>query len=117
MRDDKVSLDLGPFVRAVEYASDKKSILMGKPEKNFFDIAIKDLEENNKDILMIGDDIISDIEGSIKANLKAIQVKTGKFQKKDLDNLIQPHKRIESITDLPKLLKVIHRNNYQLKLK
>ncbi len=28
---------------------------------------------------MIGDDISSDIEGSINASLKAIQVKTGKF--------------------------------------
>lgn len=33
MRDDKVSLDLVPFVKAVEYANNKKSILMGKPEK------------------------------------------------------------------------------------
>jgi Predicted sugar phosphatases of the HAD superfamily len=35
MRDGKVSLDLGPFVKAIEYASNKKSILMGKPEKIF----------------------------------------------------------------------------------
>ena len=53
---------------------------------------------------MIGDDINSDVVGSINANLKAIQVKTGKFQKKDVDNVIQPHHRIESIADLPKLL-------------
>lgn len=53
---------------------------------------------------MIGDNISSDIEGSINDNLKAIQVRTGKFQKKDLYNVIQPHNRIESIADLPKLL-------------
>ena len=53
---------------------------------------------------MIGDDITSDIEGSINANLKAIQVKTGKFQEKDLKHSTQPHYRIESINDLPKLL-------------
>ena len=104
MRDDKISLDLGPFVKAVEYASNKKSILMGKPEKKFFELAVKDVEESNKDILMVGDDISSDIEGSINASLKAIQVKTGKFQKKDLDNVVQPNHRIESIADLPKLL-------------
>ena len=60
---------------------------MGKPEKNFFDLAVKDLGINNDNILMIGDDISSDIEGSINANLKAVQVKTGKFQKKDLEFL------------------------------
>ena len=104
MRDDKISLDLGPFVKAIEYSSGKKSILMGKPEKNFFDLAVKDLEIIKDNILMIGDDITSDIEGSINANLKAIQVKTGKFQEKDLEHTTQPNYRIESINDLPKLI-------------
>jgi len=103
MREDKISLDLGPFVKAIEYSSGKKSILMGKPEKNFFDLAVKDLGIIKDNILMIGDDITSDIEGSINANLKAIQVKTGKFQEKDLKHRTQPHYRIESINDLPKL--------------
>mgnify|MGYP003951184029 FL=1 len=104
MRDGEVSLDLGPFVKAIEYSSGKKSILMGKPEKNFFDLAVKDLDVTNDKILMIGDDITSDIEGSINANLKAIQVKTGKFQEKDLKYSTQPNYRIKSITDLPRLL-------------
>ena len=104
MRDGKISLDLGPFVKAVEYSSGKKSILMGKPEKNFFDLAVKDLGIIKDNILMIGDDITSDIEGSINANLKAIQVKTGKFQEKDLKYPTQPHYRIKSINDLPTLL-------------
>ena len=104
MRDGEVSLDLGPFVKAIEYSSGKKSILMGKPEKNFFNLAVKDLNINNENILMIGDDISSDIEGSINANLKAIQVKTGKFQEKDLKYPTQPNYRLNSITELPKLL-------------
>jgi len=104
MRDGKISLDLGPFVKAIEYSSGKRSILMGKPEKNFFDLAVKDLEIKKDNILMIGDDITSDIEGSINANLKAIQVKTGKFQEKDLKYSTQPNYRIKSITDLPRLL-------------
>jgi len=104
IRDNKISLDLGPFVKAIEYSSGKKSILMGKPEKNFFDLAVKDLDIIKDNILMIGDDITSDIEGSINANLKAIQVKTGKFQEKDLKYPTQPHYRIESINDLPTLL-------------
>ena len=104
MRDGKISLDLGPFVKAVEYSSGKKSILMGKPEKNFFDLAVKDLDIIKDNILMIGDDITSDIEGSINANLNAIQVKTGKFQEKDLKYPTQPHYRIESINNLPTLL-------------
>ena len=101
MREGQVSLDLGPFVRAVEYASNKKSILMGKPEKNFFDLVIKDMEISKDAVLMIGDDIISDIKGAKDFNIKAIQVKTGKFQKEDCsDKFTQPDLRIDSIINL-----------------
>ena len=101
MRDGQVSLDLGPFVRAIEYASNKKSILMGKPEKNFFDLVIKDMEISKDAVLMIGDDIISDIKGAKDFNIKAIQVKTGKFQKEDCsDKFTQPDLRIDSIINL-----------------
>jgi len=101
MRDGVVSLDLGPFVKAVEYASNKKSILMGKPEKNFFDMAIKDMGISKDAVLMIGDDIISDIKGAKDFEIKAIQVKTGKFQQEDcLEKFVQPDKRINSIIDL-----------------
>jgi len=106
MRDGNVSLDLGPFVKAVEYASNKKSILMGKPEKNFFDLAIKDMNIEKDSVLMIGDDIISDIKGAKDSGLNAIQVKTGKYQNSDCENKIsQPDERIDSIVDLLKILK------------
>ena len=107
MRDGNVSLDLGPFVKALEYASNKKSILMGKPEKNFFDLAIKDMEIEKDNVLMVGDDIVSDIKGAKDFGIKAIQVKTGKYQNSDCDNnIVQPNARIDSIVDIAELLKV-----------
>ena len=72
--------------------------------KEFFKLVLRDMNILPEDSIMIGDDITSDIEGSINANLKAIQVKTGKFQEKDLKHPTQPNYRIESINDLPKLL-------------
>ena len=106
MRNENVSLDLGPFVKAIEYASNKKSILMGKPEKNFFDLAIKDMNIEKDCALMIGDDILSDIKGSKDFGIKAIQVKTGKYQTSDSDiKITQPNERIDSIVDIVKLLK------------
>ena len=106
-RENKISLDLGPFVAALEYATSKKSILIGKPEKNFFDLAIQDMGLKKEDVLMIGDDIFSDIGGAIKNFLPTIQVRTGKFQKKDETNSYpQPDYRINSIVDLPNILKI-----------
>ena len=100
-RENKLGLDLGPFVAALEYATSKKSVLIGKPEKNFFNLAIEDMKLKNEEVVMIGDDIVADIGGAKNIFLSTIQVKTGKFQKKDETNLyLQPDYRIDSISRL-----------------
>ena len=62
---------------------------------------------NNEDVVMIGDDIVADIEGAKNVGLKTIQVKTGKYQKKDeTEPYIQPDTRIDSITELFSVLDI-----------
>ena len=73
---------------------------MGKPNKNFFDLAIKDLKINRDKIIMVGDDIKSDIEGGFYAGLETIQVMTGKYTVTDKKNSIQPTKRIKNIKEI-----------------
>ena len=106
-RENKIGLDLGPFVAALEYVTSKKSIMIGKPEQNFFNLAIQDMEPSKEEVVMIGDDIFSDIGGAKNNSILAIQVRTGKFQKKDETSVfLQPDYRINSITDLPYILGV-----------
>ena len=38
-----MSLDAGPFVAALEYASGKRASVVGKPERDFFRLALDDL--------------------------------------------------------------------------
>tara|TARA_Y100000590_G_scaffold281308_2_gene316423 strand:- start:635 stop:1417 length:783 start_codon:yes stop_codon:yes gene_type:complete len=106
-REDKITLDLGPFVQALEYASDKSAIAIGKPEKKFFDLVLKNMNLPIDQVVMVGDDILSDISGAKKNNIMAIQVKTGKYQKKDEDScFVQPDLRINSIFNLPDVLEL-----------
>ena len=106
-RENKISLDLGPFVTALEYATSKKSILIGKPEKNFFNLVIEDMGLKKEEVVMIGDDIFADIGGAKNNFITTIQVRTGKFQKKDETNsCFQPDYRINSIVDLPNILEI-----------
>jgi|TARA_Y100000031_G_scaffold128307_1_gene146573 HAD superfamily hydrolase (TIGR01458 family) len=106
-RENKIGLDLGPFVTALEYATSKKSILIGKPEKNFFNLAIEDMGLRKGEVIMIGDDIFADIGGAKNNSISTIQVRTGKFQKKDETySYLQPDYRINSIVDLPKILEI-----------
>jgi Predicted sugar phosphatases of the HAD superfamily len=47
------------------------------------------------------------LKGAKDFGIKAIQVKTGKYQNSDCDNnIVQPNARIDSIVDIAELLKV-----------
>jgi HAD superfamily hydrolase (TIGR01458 family) len=73
------SLDAGPFVAALEYASGKTAAVVGKPEKDFFRLALEDLGLDASEVAMVGDDPEADVTGARAAGLKGVQVKTGKY--------------------------------------
>ena len=95
-----LELDVGPFVKALEYATGKEAIVCGKPSPSFFLAAAKQLQLKPEELFMIGDDIQGDISGAQQAGLKALQVRTGKFRETDLQQGITPDGIIDSIADL-----------------
>lgn len=50
-----VMLGPGPFIEALESATGKKALFVGKPEPTFFCSVIKDLNSNAMETVMIGD--------------------------------------------------------------
>jgi HAD superfamily hydrolase (TIGR01458 family) len=81
-RDDRLVLDVGPFVAALEYASGVTALLAGKPSPVMYDAAVARLglpAADRSRVLMIGDDMHSDIAGAQQAGLVAWAVETGKF--------------------------------------
>lgn len=98
---DGPRLDAGPFVRALEYALDIEAVVMGKPGSGFFEAALQTLGTAPSEVVMIGDDIRSDVDAAMQTGLRAIQVRTGKFRESDLDLGIRPTVVIDSIADLP----------------
>lgn len=76
-------LDAGPFVAALEYAAEVEALLIGKPARDFFLTAAKELGLAPEKIAMVGDDVESDVEGAIAAGLSGVLVKTGKFREAD----------------------------------
>ena len=75
-----LSLDAGPFVAALEYASGKQAVVVGKPEEGFFRNALDDLELEAGEVAMVGDDAEADVAGAKRAGLLGIQVRTGKWR-------------------------------------
>jgi HAD superfamily hydrolase (TIGR01458 family) len=56
-----LSLDAGAFINAIEYASSKEAVVIGKPSPVYFKTALKMLGHQDESFLMIGDDIETDI--------------------------------------------------------
>src|SRR5579871_3166538 len=77
---DGISLDVAPFVAALEHATGQKAVVFGKPAPAFFYGAAQQLGVPPGEILMVGDDIETDVGGAQHAGLKGALVRTGKFR-------------------------------------
>lgn len=102
---DGPRLDVGPFASGLCYATEQQPIVLGKPAADFFRLAARDVRVEEKECLMIGDDILTDIGGAQSVGMRTVLVRTGKFRPADLDAPIQPDSVIDSVADLPALLK------------
>lgn len=81
--DGELTLDVGPFTAALEFATEKKAIVCGKPAATFFEAALDDLGVTPDEAVMVGDDIISDVGGAQAAGIRGVLVRTGKFRPSD----------------------------------
>ena len=102
---DGLSLDVGAFVAALEYAAGKRAHVVGKPAPAFFETTLAGIPVEAAQAAMIGDDVESDIDGAQRAGMMGILVRTGKFRE-DIVRAsgIRPAAIIDSIADLPALL-------------
>jgi phospholysine phosphohistidine inorganic pyrophosphate phosphatase len=99
--DDGLRLDAGAFVRALEYATGRPAVVLGKPDPGFYATAVDDLDLEVDQVVMVGDDVRSDVEGAQLAGLTGVLVRTGKFSPSDLVGAVPPDAVIDSIADLP----------------
>jgi HAD superfamily hydrolase (TIGR01458 family) len=105
MAADGLSLSAGPIVKALEYATGKTATVMGKPSLEFFNLALQDMHLYPEQVVMIGDDILTDIGGAHRAGMEGVLVRTGKFRQDSLDSAaIKPTCIIDSFSRIKNIL-------------
>jgi HAD superfamily hydrolase (TIGR01458 family) len=105
MAPDGLSLSAGPFVAALEFATGKTAAIMGKPSREFFSLALRDMGLQPGEAAMIGDDILTDIRGCGSIGMNGILVRTGKYHKDAVTETgIRPAYIIDSIAHLGEIL-------------
>lgn len=100
-RPDGLALDVAPFVVALEHATGRQAVVLGKPAAAFFQTAAQRLGVPPESVIMVGDDIHADIAGAQAAGLRAALVQTGKFRPLDLESGVKPDAVLRSVADLP----------------
>ncbi|KAJ3038847.1 Haloacid dehalogenase-like hydrolase domain-containing protein 2 [Rhizophlyctis rosea] len=95
-----LSLGPGALVAALEYATDIKAEVVGKPQPSFFQLALSDLRVDPSDAIMIGDDVRDDVGGAMEVGMRGVLVKTGKYQSGDENNKgVKPTKVVEDFAE------------------
>lgn len=105
LQDNGININTGAFVSMFETSCEKGAILLGKPSKEFFNLALTQLGSIPSKTIVVGDDITVDVVGAKEINATSVLVKTGHYNE-DLVNKfkVRPNYILEDITKLPTLL-------------
>ncbi len=102
---DGLRMDIGAFVAGLEYVTGVDATVIGKPSPAFFQSAILELGCPAEEIVMVGDDIESDIGGAQRCGLRGFLVRTGKYRPEILAaSSITPDAVLDSIVNLNEYL-------------
>ena len=99
------ALDMGAFILGIEAAAHVEIPVFGKPSREFFDSALRQMGIVAGEAVMVGDDIHADVLGAQSAGISGVLVRTGKFDERELSQTRpEPDYVIEGIGRLPDLL-------------
>ena len=102
-----LALDAGSFVTALEYATGREAMLVGKPSSTFFQAGAEAMGVEPFNMAVVGDDLRTDVAGARSCDAAAILVRTGKFKESDLSvRKPKPDLVLDSIASLPTALGV-----------
>jgi HAD superfamily hydrolase (TIGR01458 family) len=100
-----LQLDSGPFVHALEVATGKQAIVLGKPHVAFFEQALQTIGVAAQEALMVGDDLENDVAAAQRVGMRAVLVCTGKHgADSPLLHQVHPDAILPSLAQLPGFL-------------
>lgn len=100
-----LQMDIGAFIDGLEYATNTKATIIGKPSLDFFSAVLSDMQLKPEQVLMVGDDIDADIGGAQAAGIAGVLVRTGKYRQAYAEaSAVHPFVTLDSVAALPDLL-------------
>jgi 4-nitrophenyl phosphatase len=95
-----VNVGNGSIVAMFEHVCGKESVKIGKPYQPILDEALKFMNMKKEDVIVVGDNLETDIALGVKFGVETIFVLTGIHKKEDIERLgIHPTYVVERMTD------------------
>jgi len=104
--DGQLDLDVGAFAAALEFAGEREAEVCGKPGVAFFNEGLKALGLPAEEVVMVGDDIVSDVGGAQKAGVRGVLVRTGKYRAEvdEPHHTVKPDQVVDNLAALVDIL-------------
>lgn len=91
----------GAIVDMLEYASGIKAIKIGKPHQIILDILLEEKHLKREDVILVGDNLETDIKLGYDAKIETIMVCSGVHTEKDIERLkVYPTKVVKNLREL-----------------
>ncbi len=90
----------GPIVKAIEFATQKKATVIGKPSPLMFRIALERAACTKEDAVMVGDQVETDILGAGRVGIDSILVTTGVDTRAHGPGLLATISNVDQLLDL-----------------
>ncbi|CAI2353940.1 unnamed protein product [Caenorhabditis sp. 36 PRJEB53466] len=103
-RVDGPCIDVGAFAAALKFSTNCEVLNIGKPSRFYFEQGMNALGLKPEEIVMVGDDLMSDVGGAQACGMRGIQVRTGKWRP-DFENMpVKPDLTTDCLYDAVKLI-------------
>jgi len=105
MSDFGPAISAGPIIRALEWASGRRAIMIGKPSTRMFRLALNRAGVRPSQAVMVGDQVETDLIGAHKTGLHTVLVLTGVESKASLkDARVKPELVLNNVNSLSKYI-------------
>ena len=93
----------GAVIDMLEYASGVEAVKIGKPYQTILNILLEEKKLKKEDIILLGDNLETDIKLGYDAKIETIMVCSGVHTEKDIDRLkVYPTKVVKNLRELIK---------------
>ncbi len=101
--EEGISPGNGSIVESLRIATEKDPLVIGKPEKPIMDIALRRLDIDPEELIIVGDNIVTDIQAGKNSGIRSVLILTGVSKVSDVGDIV-PDVVVDTFVDLSKLI-------------